>query len=219
MTPIASELLERITSRRARVGVVGLGYVGLPLLTFIFTVRLPHAIGFDLDSRKSRCDPGRRPSYIQDVPTREVRDWSGAGCLSATTDFSELRRMDTINICVPTPLRKTKDPDISYIVSAVAEIARICSAGQLLILESTTYPGTTDELVQPILERRGSGRRGLLPGLFPGASRSGQPDLQDAQRPQGGRRHDSARARAGPRPLPSGDRHRHSGQSPRSPRW
>ena len=97
----------------------------------------------------------RGESYIPDVPEHDIRSAVNAGRLRATTDFAALRAADTINICVPTPLRKTKDPDLSYVVSAVEQVAKHLREGQLVILESTTYPGTTDEVVQPMLEANG----------------------------------------------------------------
>ncbi len=135
------------------MGVVGLGYVGLPLLVE-FARSGYHAVGFDLDTAKVGAIAEGR-SYIPDVPTDDVRSLKQAGRLSATTDFAQLATLDTINICVPTPLRKTKDPDMSYVVSAVETIAAHLRPGMLVILESTTYPGTTDELVRPLLEKGG----------------------------------------------------------------
>ena len=152
-TPLAIALKNRLTDRTARVGVVGLGYVGLPLLVE-FARSGFEAIGFDLDAAKITAIADGR-SYIPDVPDSDVRELRDAGRLSATTDFSLLEGVDTINICVPTPLRKTKDPDMSYVVSAVETIAAHLRPGMLVILESTTYPGTTDELVRPILETGG----------------------------------------------------------------
>ena len=153
MTALAASLLERIQSRRARTGVVGLGYVGLPLAVELAKAGF-HATGIDLDARKIQAiEQGR--SYIPDVPTSDVTALRKAGKLDATTDFSIVRELDTINICVPTPLRKTKDPDMSYIVSAVESIAKHLHRGMLIVLESTTYPGTTDEVVQPLLEATG----------------------------------------------------------------
>ena len=153
MSPIANALHERITSRRARAGVVGLGYVGLPL-----AVELARAgfdtVGIDLDAGKVEAI-NRGESYIPDVPTADVAALTAQGRLRATTDFAVLADLDTVNICVPTPLRKTKDPDLSYVVSAVEQIAAHLHPGMLVILESTTYPGTTDEVVQPLLERGG----------------------------------------------------------------
>jgi UDP-N-acetyl-D-glucosamine dehydrogenase len=152
-TPYATLLHSRLDNRSARVAVVGLGYVGLPLLVELARGGY-EAIGFDLDTRKvTAIQEGR--SYIPDVPDRDVADLRARGRLRATTDFAELATADTVNICVPTPLRKTKDPDMSYVVSAVETIATYLHPGMLVVLESTTYPGTTDELVQPILERSG----------------------------------------------------------------
>src|SRR6478672_11926678 len=153
MSSIADRLLARIEDRRARVGVVGLGYVGLPLAVE-FARHGSTTVGIDLDQRKIDAI-NRGESYIPDVASADVRTLVDAGRLSATADFSVVAELDTINICVPTPLRKTKDPDMSYIVSAVEQIALHLHPGMLIILESTTYPGTTEELVQPMLEAGG----------------------------------------------------------------
>ncbi|MEO5568267.1 MAG: NAD(P)-binding domain-containing protein, partial [Gemmatimonadaceae bacterium] len=151
--PLASTLRDRLRSRQARAGVVGLGYVGLPLAVELgkagFTV-----VGIDLDQRKIDAVQAST-SYIPDVPSADVAALVSQGKLSATSDFASVADLDTINICVPTPLRKTKDPDLSYIVAATEKIAEFLKPGTLVILESTTYPGTTDEVVQPILERAG----------------------------------------------------------------
>src|SRR5215510_8441648 len=146
-------LRDKIRSRKARAGVVGLGYVGLPLAVELAKAGF-HATGIDLDERKVQSVNGGR-SYIPDVPTADVQALHAKGLLDATTDFAVVKDLDTINICVPTPLRKTKDPDMSYIVSAVEGIAKYLHPGMLIILESTTYPGTTDEVVQPMLEATG----------------------------------------------------------------
>jgi UDP-N-acetyl-D-glucosamine dehydrogenase len=144
-------LAERIRSKTANVGIVGLGYVGLPLAVEYakagFTVT-----GIDLHHAKVDA-LNRGESYIQDVAANDVRSLVAEGKLSATADFRVVAELDTVNICVPTPLRKTKDPDMSYIVSACEEIAKFFHPGMLVILESTTYPGTTDELVRPMLEK------------------------------------------------------------------
>jgi len=153
MSALAATLLERIQTRHARTGVVGLGYVGLPLAVE-FARAGYHTTGIDLDERKIRAVSEGR-SYIPDVATADVLKLKNDGKLDATTDFSIVRELDTVNICVPTPLRKTKDPDMSYIVSAVESIAKHLHPGMLIILESTTYPGTTDEVVQPLLEETG----------------------------------------------------------------
>jgi len=150
---VFATLLDRIQSRRASVGVIGLGYVGLPL-----AVEFAHAgfdvTGFDVDAGKTtEINAGR--SYIPDVPSAEVAAVVQAGRLKATTDMCLLAGMDAIDICVPTPLRKTKDPDLSYVIRAVEAVVATVKPGQLVILESTTYPGTTDEVVQPMLEAKG----------------------------------------------------------------
>jgi len=149
----AASLLELIRSRRAKTGVIGLGYVGLPLAVEFGRAGFS-ATGVDLDARKvTAINEGR--SYIDDVPTAHVAELKAANRLRATTSFDVLGELDTINICVPTPLRKTKDPDMSFIVASAEEIAKRLRPGQLIILESTTYPGTTDELVLPMLEKSG----------------------------------------------------------------
>jgi UDP-N-acetyl-D-glucosamine dehydrogenase len=153
MSALAAALLKKIESRSARTGVVGLGYVGLPLAVELARAGF-RTTGIDLDDRKVNAITEGR-SYIPDVATADVIALKQAGKLEATTDFSIVKELDTINICVPTPLRKTKDPDMSYIVSAVEAIAKHLHKGMLIVLESTTYPGTTDEVVQPILEAAG----------------------------------------------------------------
>jgi UDP-N-acetyl-D-glucosamine dehydrogenase len=153
MSVLGASLLQRIESRHARTGVVGLGYVGLPLAVELAKAGF-HTTGIDLDQRKIDAIIAGR-SYIPDVPTADVQALRTSGKLDATSDFSVVKELDTINICVPTPLRKTKDPDMSYIVSAVEAIARHLHPGMLIVLESTTYPGTTDEVVQPLLEATG----------------------------------------------------------------
>jgi UDP-N-acetyl-D-glucosamine dehydrogenase len=149
-----ADLLERsLRTRRATVGVIGLGYVGLPLAVSFARAGF-NVVGIDLDVAKiARVNAG--DSYIGDVPSSSLQELTDAGTIRATTDFSIIRTLDTVNICVPTPLRKTKDPDMSYIVAACEEIAKYLHPGMLIILESTTYPGTTDELVLPLLEKTG----------------------------------------------------------------
>jgi len=153
MSVLSATLLNKIETRSARTGVVGLGYVGLPLAVELAKAGF-RATGIDLDARKIQTIQEGR-SYIPDVSSADVMALTQAGKLDATTDFSIVRELDTINICVPTPLRKTKDPDMSYIVSAVEAIAKHLHKGMLIVLESTTYPGTTDEVVQPLLEATG----------------------------------------------------------------
>ena len=147
------ELRGRIESRDARIGVIGLGYVGLPLAVALAKAGF-HVTGFDLDGQKvAGLNAGE--SYIEDVPSADVRAVRDAGRLDATTDFSGLTRTDVINICVPTPLTRSKDPDVSHMASAMDEIRKRLRAGQLVILGSTTYPGTTSELFIPALSETG----------------------------------------------------------------
>src|SRR5215510_12264920 len=146
-------LADKIQSRSARVGIVGLGYVGLPLAVEFAKAGFS-VTGIDLqESKVARVNLG--DSYIQDISGAELAELVESGRLCATSDFSAIAGLDTVNICVPTPLRKTKDPDMSYIVSACQEIAKYLHPGMLVILESTTYPGTTDELVLPMLAKGG----------------------------------------------------------------
>ncbi len=148
-----AELKSRIEAKTARVGVVGLGYVGLPLAVEFAKAGFS-VTGIDvLDAKVAALNRGE--SHVQDVPSAAVARLIAAERFRATTDFSVVRELDTINICVPTPLRKTKDPDMSYIVSAVEEIAKYFHPGLLIILESTTYPGTTNELLLPTFEKTG----------------------------------------------------------------
>jgi UDP-N-acetyl-D-glucosamine dehydrogenase len=149
----AKLLEEKIKSRSARVGVVGLGYVGLPLAVEFakagFTVT-----GIDVNEDKvRRVNAG--DSYVGGIPGATLAPLVASGKLRATTDFAAVMDLDTINIAVPTPLRKTKDPDMSFILSSCQEITRYFHAGMLIILESTTYPGTTDEVVLPMLVKSG----------------------------------------------------------------
>jgi UDP-N-acetyl-D-glucosamine dehydrogenase len=147
------ELRGKIDAREARIGVIGLGYVGLPL-ALEFAKAGFRVTGFDLDAEKIRVLAGGG-SYIEDVPAAELTEAVRAGRFSATHEFRELSAMDVINVCVPTPLTKTKDPDVSYMLRAVEEIGRRLRSGQLVILGSTTYPGTTKELYVPHLESSG----------------------------------------------------------------
>jgi UDP-N-acetyl-D-glucosamine dehydrogenase len=146
-------LKEKLEKRQARVGVIGLGYVGLPLAVEFAKAGFD-VTGFDVDQSKvNEMNAGR--SYILDVRTEDVAACVKAGRLRATTDMSKLGEMDAVDICVPTPLRKTKDPDMSFVVSAAEEIAKYIHPGMLIVLESTTYPGTTAEVLQPMFEARG----------------------------------------------------------------
>ncbi|MBI2870611.1 MAG: nucleotide sugar dehydrogenase [Candidatus Omnitrophica bacterium] len=145
----ALKLEEKIASRQARVGVIGMGYVGLPLAVSFAEVGFT-VTGIDIDARRAReINAGR--SYIGDVDSAHLKALVEAGVLSATSDTSVLGELDTVNICVPTPLRKTREPDISFIVAACQKIQEHLHAGQMVILESTTYPGTTEEVILPML--------------------------------------------------------------------
>jgi UDP-N-acetyl-D-glucosamine dehydrogenase len=145
--------LNDIENKKATIGVIGLGYVGLPLAVEFAEAGFS-VVGIDVDASKvASLAKGR--SYIQDVPDRSVRAITKSGHFTATTDFSVLRRVDAVSICVPTPLRKTKDPDISYIAAATAQVAKYLPKGQLVVLESTTYPGTTNEVMLSELAKKG----------------------------------------------------------------
>ncbi len=147
------EIIERLTEKRARIGVIGLGYVGLPLAVE-FAQRGFRSTGFEVDYKKiDEINSGR--SYIGDVNSAVVGELVKSGTLSATADFDQLKDCDAIIICVPTPLRKTKEPDVSYILAAAEEIKQRLRRGQLIVLESTTYPGTTDEVLLPMFEEAG----------------------------------------------------------------
>jgi UDP-N-acetyl-D-glucosamine dehydrogenase len=146
-------LEEKIRTRQAKVGIVGLGYVGLPLAVEFAEAGF-EVTGIDISESKT-AKVNAAESYIGDISSRTLAPLVESGKLRATTDFSVIRDLDTINICVPTPLRKTKDPDMSFIIASCEEIARYAHPGMLVILESTTYPGTTDEVVRPMLEKAG----------------------------------------------------------------
>ena len=152
-SPTLDGLKARIEGGDARVGILGLGYVGLPLAVEFAAAGLP-VMGFDLAEAKVN-GLNRGESYIQDVETARLKVLVDRGRLSATTDFTKIRDCDALVICVPTPLSKTKDPDLSMVVSATRRIAENMRSGQLVVLESTTYPGTTDELILPMLSEKG----------------------------------------------------------------
>ncbi len=147
------QLLDKIASHTARVGVIGLGYVGLPLAVEFAGAGFK-ATGFEVDPRKAETI-NRGESYIIDVATETLAKLVKADKLQATTDFTALREQDIIIICVPTPLRKTKEPDVSFILAAAEKIQATLRPGQLVILESTTYPGTTDEVLRPMFDEKG----------------------------------------------------------------
>jgi len=146
-------LLAKIDAGQAAIGVIGLGYVGLPL-GLAFAQKGFMVLGFDVDSEKeSMLRAGR--SYIHHIPDERVQAVVSQGRFDATSDFSKLGQCDVVIICVPTPLTESRDPDLSYVISTTEAIKRTLRPGQLIVLESTTYPGTTDEIVRPILESTG----------------------------------------------------------------
>lgn len=145
--------IERLSSPDAVFGVVGLGYVGLPLLVEMAKSG-HHVVGFELDADKvAAIEAGQ--SYIPDVPTDELADVVSRGLVRVTCDFSHAERCDVVVLCVPTPLNKAKEPDVSFMVAAAESVAPHLRPGQLVTLESTTYPGTTEELILPIVESSG----------------------------------------------------------------
>jgi UDP-N-acetyl-D-glucosamine dehydrogenase len=152
MTP-QQLLLNRLQSREARLGIVGLGYVGLPLAVEFAEAGF-NVMGLDVNPEKVAL-LNKGESYIQDIPSERLKPLVESGRLCGTTHYADLAQVDAISICVPTPLNKTKDPDMSYILSAINAIADICREGMLIVLESTTYPGTTEELIVQRLKQMG----------------------------------------------------------------
>ena len=149
----AAVLLDRIETQEAVCGVVGLGYVGLPLAVELANAGF-RVIGFDVSD--AVCNGiNRGDSHIKDISSERLAKFVSAGMIEATTDMSRMKECDAVSVCVPTPLGKTRDPDVSYVVAATESIAHALHAGQLIILESTTYPGTTRELMLPMLESNG----------------------------------------------------------------
>ena len=152
-TDWAAHLRQKIESRHARVGVIGLGYVGLPLAVEYAKAGFS-VVGIEIDPKKVKMINAGR-SYIQDVPSGQLRSVISERRFVATDLFRTIESLDTVTICVPTPLRKTKDPDISYIAAVMKELGQYLHPGMLVVLESTTYPGTTEELIRPELEKSG----------------------------------------------------------------
>jgi UDP-N-acetyl-D-glucosamine dehydrogenase len=146
-------LLQKIKDKKARVGVIGLGYVGLPLVEVFHSAGF-HVIGFDVDSKKVETLKSGK-SYIRHIPNKHISELSRSKRFRVTTDFSQLKKMDCVLICVPTPLTKHREPNLSFVLNTTKSIAQYLKKGQLIILESTTYPGTTDEDMREILEETG----------------------------------------------------------------
>ena len=155
---IKEKLIKKLQDKTAKISILGLGYVGLPLAV-VFAEAGFDVTGIDLDEHKiGTLNQGR--SYVRDVHSACVEKLVKAGCLHGTSDFSVLKNVDAVSICVPTPLRKTGDPDLSFIVSATESLAPYIRPGMIVVLESSTYPGTTREMVLP----RFTGRNGLVAG-------------------------------------------------------
>ncbi len=153
MTDYKKQLLDRLNNRTAKIGVIGMGYVGLPLAVEFARVGY-HVVGVDiLQDKVDKLNAG--VSYIPDVPTEWLAPLVQSGHMRATSSFEALREVDVVSICVPTPLLKTKDPDMSFVIAAADEVEKICHPGMLVVLESTTYPGTTDEVIIPRLAGKG----------------------------------------------------------------
>src|SRR3954468_14166216 len=147
---------ERIASREAKIGIVGLGYAGLPL-AMAFAEAGFEVTGIDLSTERVSAVNEKR-SYVVDVP--EERYQAAEGRLRATTDYAAVADLDALTICVPTPLSKTRTPDLNYVVAATQSVARHLRPGQLIILQSTTYPGTTEDVLRPVLEEAAGGKVG-----------------------------------------------------------
>ncbi len=171
------QLKKKIQQREARVGIIGLGYVGLPL-ALLYSEQKFKVTGFDIDKRKVDT-LAKGGSYIYRIAPEEIQAAQANG-FAATSDYSQLTAMDAIIICVPTPLDEYHEPDLSFITSTTHSIAPHLRAGQLVVLESTTYPGTTEEVMIPILENENKAGlkaarngvftgKGIFCGIFPGA--------------------------------------------------
>ncbi len=158
MNPVKSKLLKSLHDHSARIGILGLGYVGLPLAAAFGEAGF-HITGIDPDPRKVNA-LNKGESYVQDVSDKLIARLLKSGKLTATSDFSALLQCDAVSICVPTPLRKTGDPDMSFILSATEELAKYIHPGMIIVLESTTYPGTTREVLLPKLGKE----KGLVVG-------------------------------------------------------
>ncbi len=148
-----TKLKEKILNREARIAIIGLGYVGLPL-ALTFAKKGFRVYGMDVDEDRV-LKLGKGISYILDTPSSEIKEAISGRKFAVTNDFTSIKEVDAVIICVPTPLYKTKEPDVSYIVAAVKNIKKYMKKGQIIVLESTTYPGTTEEVMLPVLESDG----------------------------------------------------------------
>lgn len=182
---LASQLAGKIADKTAKIGIIGLGYVGLPLIS-AFTNAGFHCIGFDVDAEKIRILK-QGHSYIKHLPSARIADWLQRGMLDPTNDMSRLAEADALMICVPTPLSASRDPDLQYIESTATAIAAVLRPGQLVILESTTYPTTTRDVMVPILNRNPAGlecSRDFFVAFSPEREDPGNPDYTAAGIPK-----------------------------------
>ena len=150
---LADQFIKKILQKKALIGIIGMGYVGLPLV-LRFCEEGFRVLGFDVDSKKV-ATLKRGKSYLKSIPSSTISQWIRSGHLNVTDDFSRLTKPDCILICVPTPLTEKMEPDLQYIEKTTEAIRQNLRRGQLVVLESTTYPGTTEELILPRLESRG----------------------------------------------------------------
>ena len=157
------ELKSKIETKSAKIGIIGLGYVGLPL-GLAFAANNFSVLGFDLDESKiTLINDGK--GYLKHIDEEKIKNAVSSGKLEATSDFSRLPEVDAIIICVPTPLTEHREPDMSYVKNTANTVAEYLRKGQLVVLESTTYPGTTEELILPLLEKaKNSGNRNFVVG-------------------------------------------------------
>ena len=183
MNTNASKLIEKIETKRSRVGIIGLGYVGVPLVK-TFLQKGFRVTGFDIDQKKVDM-LNRGKSYIRHISAAEVKGFLAGRKFAATADFRRLREVDAIVICVPTPLDGHGGPDLSYVLNTTITVAEHLRRGQLVVLESTTYPGTTDEEMLPILEARGlRGGRDFFLAFSPEREDPGNKNFSTATTPK-----------------------------------
>lgn len=182
---LSAQLAAKIAEKSARIGIIGLGYVGLPLIS-AFTNAGFRCIGFDVDERKvTQLKSGK--SYIKHISSERVSDWIHRGVLDPTSDMTRLSEADALLICVPTPLNASRDPDLQYIESTSESIAAVLRPGQLVVLESTTYPTTTRDVMVPILNRNPAGLvcgREIFVAFSPEREDPGNPDYTAAGIPK-----------------------------------
>lgn len=182
---LSSQLAEKIANKTAKIGIIGLGYVGLPLIS-AFTNAGFRCLGFDVDTEKVRLLKAGK-SYIKHISSERIADWISRGSLDPTSDMTRLAEADALLICVPTPLNASRDPDLQYIESTSESIAAVLRPGQLVVLESTTYPTTTRDVMVPILNRNPAGLvcgREVFVAFSPEREDPGNPDYTAAGIPK-----------------------------------